>query len=122
MKTCTMCETELTGRQTKYCSNKCKMRSTNPKYQDYEKQKEKGRRRKRELIALLGGECQVCGYKKNFAVLSFHHRDAAQKTMKLSARELSNNRLEVLLNEVRKCDLLCANCHLELHNPTCTLE
>jgi hypothetical protein len=28
--------------------------------------------------------------------------------------------METIMNEFGKCDLLCANCHLELHNPDYT--
>jgi len=112
-----MCNTELTGRQTKYCSNKCKGRCTNNLHQSYKSQKARGAKRKKMLVEALGGRCQKCGYDKNYAVLSFHHKRPKNKRMKLTSREIANNKLELLYKEVKKCMLLCANCHLELHHP-----
>ncbi len=34
---------------------------------------------------------------------------------------LSNKKWESILEEVKKCDLLCANCHAEEHNPELTM-
>ena len=56
-----------------------------------------------------------CGYDKNLRALSFHHREPEEKNFKLSARELGMYAEARLLDEVNKCDLLCANCHMEEH-------
>ncbi len=115
---CTVCKkVSLTGRQTKFCSTKCSGRMTNSIYQSYLRQRERGIKRKLMFIEKLGGQCQVCGYKKNSTALNFHHRDPSKKKLKLDIRVLSNNSMDVILSEIDKCDLLCANCHAEHHNP-----
>lgn len=87
---------------------------TNPNV--YLKQKERAIKRKLELIKAKGGECEICGYKKNIAALEFHHLDPNTKSFQLDSRNLSNTSPSKLLEEVDKCILVCANCHRELHN------
>ena len=84
----------------------------------YEDQKERRFNRKKKFVLLLGGECKHCGYKKNLACLAFHHRNPEEKNFPLSSKELGMYKEERLLEEVAKCDLLCHNCHVELHNPS----
>lgn len=110
---CIICQTPLSGKQRKYCSTKCK----NDTLQSYAAQQERGNKRKAMLIEYKGGKCQQCGYHKNVTALCFHHLDPSQKELKLTIRECSNNKLEVLLKEAEKCIILCANCHQETHNP-----
>ncbi len=87
----------------------------------YESQKTRGLKRKYEAIISKGGCCEKCGYNKNISALNFHHRDPTTKKFGLDVRQFSNNTLETLKEELNKCDLLCANCHSELHNPTLEL-
>jgi hypothetical protein len=89
--------------------------------QSYRAQQVRGRLRKLELIKLLGGKCVQCGYGGNFAALEFHHEKPIEKEFQLDLRSLSNRSWEVILDEVKKCKLLCSNCHAETHNPECFL-
>lgn len=114
---CLFCGKQLTGQQSKYCSRDCKQKAYNCS-SNYSYQKNKGMQRKKELVRLKGGKCSMCGYSKNYAALQFHHRDPNNKTFPLDIRKCSNTRMSSLLIEVQKCDLLCANCHLELHHPS----
>lgn len=66
---------------------------------------------KGELIAERGGACERCGYNKSISALSFHHRDRKTKSFNLSAMT-SHSRAKVL-EEAKKCILLCSNCHHE---------
>jgi hypothetical protein len=86
-------------------------------YNDYNTQKLRGLKRKLELIKSRGGKCELCGYDRNIAVLEFHHINPDEKEFQLDMRHLSNTSLERLKEEVDKCQLLCANCHREVHNP-----
>lgn len=116
---CVACSKELTGKQRKYCSNACKCKISNSYHQIYSAQKKRGLKRKLELISLFGGGCSSCGYSKNSAALCFHHINSSDKSFELSLRECSNYSWTKVMAEARKCSLLCANCHLELHNPQC---
>ena len=68
---------------------------------------------KAEFVALLGGRCSKCGYNKCIASLHFHHKNAEYKLFQLSGN--FNRSRAVLLIEVKKCELICANCHGEEH-------
>jgi hypothetical protein len=71
------------------------------------------RKRKKVLIDLKGGKCEICGYNKSIWALHFHHLDNEKKDFKISS---SNPRkIEKDIQEVEKCILVCANCHAELH-------
>jgi hypothetical protein len=74
-----------------------------------------------QLIAERGGCCERCGYNKSNNALQWHHRDPEAKEFSISQHRGSN--IEKLREETAKCDLLCANCHAEVHeqlppNPT----
>lgn len=120
--TCCTCQTELIGRQTKYCSRHCKNASTNSKHQHYLKQQERGKQRRQALIRLKGGACEICGYGKNQTALAFHHLDPSDKSFAIDLRKCSNATWESLLSEAEKCRLLCLNCHAETHNPELSLR
>jgi hypothetical protein len=109
---CIVCGAELRGRQTKYCSIRCK----NKALQSYPAQQQRGLDRKLQLVRTRGGCCSRCGYNKNLAALIFHHK-GSDKAFKLDMRSLSNRTWNAVLAEAEKCVLLCRNCHAELHNP-----
>lgn len=113
---CKICKKKLHGQQKKYCSVICK----NKALQSYEAQKKRGLKRKLEMIKARGNRCSICGYKKNLAALTFHHVNS-DKQFKLDMRSLSNRTLDSVLKEVKKCILVCHNCHAELHNPRLNL-
>ncbi len=72
------------------------------------------RRTKIKLIAYKGGKCQECGYNKNVpSAYDFHHRDPKTKSFRIGGTTL---KWETLKKETDKCDLLCRNCHAEVHD------
>jgi RNase P subunit RPR2 len=75
----------------------------------------RGRRIKSKLkaIDLLGGSCEYCGYARSPWALDFHHVDPATKSFRI-ANNWANAWREIEA-EVKKCVLLCKNCHAELH-------
>ena len=72
-------------------------------------------RLKTQLVEAHGGCCVRCGYNKYVGALDFHHRDPAEKEFALSQRGLTKS-FGRLYKESLKCDLLCANCHREVHS------
>ena len=112
---CKRCEKKLEGRQAKWCSQKCKNQHSNKNHLSYEAQKLKRLNRKKQFVLYLGGKCKVCGYDKCLRALSFHHREPSEKEFTLTSRELGMFKEERLFKEADKCDLLCANCHMEEH-------
>ena len=70
------------------------------------------RRTKDILISEAGGACARCGYDKCRAALHFHHLDPATKAFQVGN---GNRSLARQREEAKKCQLLCANCHAEMH-------
>ena len=66
------------------------------------------RRKERRLkyLKLLGGKCEECGSKKN---LEFDHIDPSKKEFGIS--RYLNYADDRLMEEVKKCRLLCQDCH-----------
>lgn len=75
----------------------------------------RGLERKLKLIDSKGGKCQKCGYSKFKRLLHFHHRNPEDKCFILSLSNLWSRSLDKIEKEANKCDILCANCHQELH-------
>jgi transposase-like protein len=71
------------------------------------------------VIQMLGGRCYVCGYARCEPALELHHTDSLKKDPKYST--LRSSKIGTLLDEARKCVLVCANCHRELHARLITL-
>lgn len=66
------------------------------------------------LKAMHGSKCCVCGYSRCEKALEFHHLDSSVKTRTVS-QALSSFGYAKALEESKKCVLICANCHRELH-------
>lgn len=58
--------------------------------------------------------CSICGYDKCITALDFHHVDPNQKefTISSSKKMLLDEKIK---SELDKCDVVCSNCHRELH-------
>jgi hypothetical protein len=65
---------------------------------------------KSKAIKLKGGKCQNCGYNKYNGALAFHHIDPNVKEYALNRGSWTQ-----MNKELKKCVLLCFNCHQELH-------
>lgn len=70
-------------------------------------------KRKQEMVDLLGGVCVDCNLQHPLPCYDFHHLDPSTKEFDPCSR-LTWKR-EQLVEELKKCVLLCANCHRIRH-------
>ena len=64
-----------------------------------------------KIKGLHGSKCTICGYDKCISALEFHHKNPDQKSCSIS--ECTSEKR--MIDESKKCVLLCANCHREVH-------
>lgn len=76
--------------------------------------------RKYKYVQILGGKCSKCGYSKNLSALVFHH--AGDKRVIMNSTHLYSNKHVTIMAELTQCELLCHNCHNELHNPYMSMK
>lgn len=67
------------------------------------------------VAAIVGAACWICGYAKTKRNLCFHHTNAATKKFNLTTRELML-KWDRVFTEMKKCVLVCCNCHGEIHD------
>ncbi|OGG37498.1 hypothetical protein A2110_02845 [Candidatus Jorgensenbacteria bacterium GWA1_54_12] len=103
MPICKLCK-----RQYRDYQNKMRTRcgSCNTKIRRY--------RTKATAIKLLGGKCMDCGWRGNQAALQFHHLAARHKDFTFG--NVANKSWDSIKSELKKCILLCANCHAIRHS------
>lgn len=68
---------------------------------------------KKLAVDYKGGKCQKCGYAKCLSALHFHHRDPNTKDFSIGGSHC--RKWELVRAELDKCELICANCHAEVH-------
>ncbi len=98
----------------------CKL--CNKKFKDYQKRgrtrcgscntKIRRFRTKAAAIEFLGGKCKKCGWRGDQAALQFHHLKGKDFTI----GNVANKSWDSIKNEMKKCILLCANCHSIEHS------
>lgn len=59
-------------------------------------------------------ECEVCG-EQHVATLEFHHKNPKEKDAMISWMIAKNRSLDAIKAEIKKCKLVCANCHRKIH-------
>lgn len=95
-------------------ANKAKIRSQAWKIKEIKNKREKNKIQNKEYIEQYKANrsCKYCP-ESDPVCLTFHHRDPKDKKFEISQtgmRTLTN-----LINEISKCDLVCANCHFKIH-------
>jgi hypothetical protein len=68
---------------------------------------------KEKLLKCMGDKCAVCQYDACKSALDFHHLDPSKKDFTLSTWKVKN--WKKIIEEAKKCIILCARCHRELH-------
>jgi hypothetical protein len=72
------------------------------------------------LIKCLGGKCNRCGYNICYRSLHFHH--LKDKKFNIAGALCRPKNISDMLEEIKKCILLCGNCHGELHSKLWSIE
>ena len=71
--------------------------------------------RKEWIVNYLGGKCAQCGYSKCIAALDVHHINGRRREVSPSSMTSWSERR--MLKEIKRdVQLLCANCHREVHH------
>jgi hypothetical protein len=126
---CSFCKSEL-PLTSKFFSKKgigfqtvCKVCQKEYKDKHYRLNKEKYLERNRrvqkqnydwlkELKSNL--QCEICGEVRPW-VLDFHHKDPSKKDKEIS-KFVGSNQIKKAKEELKKCIVLCSNCHRDLHH------
>ena len=103
METCSLCHNKFKDYQGK---GRSRCGSCNTKIRRF--------RAKAAAIKHLGGVCVKCGWQGNQAALQFHHTNPNEKNFTLG--NVGNKSWDALKMELKKCVLLCANCHAIEHS------
>ena len=103
MRTCGLCKNKFTDYQNR---NRSRCGSCNTKIRRF--------RAKAAAIKYLGGKCTACSWQGNQAAFQFHHTDPNKKDFIISS--VANKNWEKIKTELKKCVLLCANCHMIKHS------
>jgi hypothetical protein len=59
--------------------------------------------------------CSRCG-EKDIRCLSFHHRVPKNKRFAVDSSAARRYSLHSIIAAIKKCDVLCLNCHAKVHN------
>lgn len=70
---------------------------------------------RQETILHLKQACIVCGYSRCKTALEFHHLNETTKDAEISDMVAKGKGLKWIMEEIKKCVVLCANCHREYH-------
>lgn len=75
------------------------------------------KKRRDKIVDAISGlkvQCSQCG-ESHPATLDFHHRDKSEKEFSISTAVANGSSLKRILAEIKKCDVLCSNCHRKVH-------
>lgn len=126
-KICTKCGKELPIDQFNWRNKAKGTRRSECKFchSSYMKQKYQ---EKKEEVQEIKSECRCakCGDSRGY-VLDFHHINPDEKENTIARMTSNNYQLDKVYDEIKKCIVLCANCHREFHylqnkNSNFTLE
>jgi len=98
---------KIAERQKQYCQkNKDKIREY---HYNYYKQKTEWFNDYKKTL-----QCEICG-EKFFPLLIFHHVNPDEKENTISSLVSRHYSRKKVLKEIKKCQVLCSNCHLLTH-------
>ena len=73
------------------------------------------RRRKANLRKVFHSQCCLCNFSEVQEALEFHHVNPETKSFGLGGSQNQTKALNLQLEEMKKCILVCANCHRGIH-------
>lgn len=77
---------------------------------------------KDRIVKCMGGMCVSCGYSRCHSALELHHLDPTAKEFTFGSIRANPKSWSSLVEELRKCVLLCSNCHREVHAGMLTIH
>lgn len=126
-KICTKCGRELPIDQFNFRNKAKGTRRSECKECHTAYMKQKYQEKKNEIQELKSQySCAKCGDTRGY-VLDFHHINPAEKENTIARMTSNNYELTKVYDEIKKCIVLCANCHREFHylqnlNPNLKIE
>lgn len=115
-KICTKCKQELPIDQFNWRNKQKGTRRSECKFchSNYMKQKYQD---KKEIIQDLKSQvkCAKCGENRGY-LLDYHHINPEEKDTTIARMTSNNYNLDKIQEEIKKCVVLCANCHREFHH------
>ena len=105
---------QMVGRDIYYHMSKRILTPFRKKYLNFRKSEDR-RKVKLQAIEYKGGKCVRCGYDKCPGALSFHHTEPGGKDFGISNDGIYRS-FEKTKPELDKCELVCSNCHAEIHS------
>ena len=69
---------------------------------------------KERILYVMGEKCCICGYDKCPSALDLHHLNPDEKEFTICQN--ANRGWATVRKEIKKCILICSNCHRELHS------
>lgn len=69
---------------------------------------------KEKLVQAFGGKCCICGYNKSVS-LEFHHINPLEKDGSWGSFRGDIKSWSTIVEEMKKCAMVCSNCHKEIH-------
>lgn len=73
------------------------------------------KRTKERIVQAFGNKCGICDYTKCDEAFDLHHVNPLEKEFSLGSIRAWPKSWDKIVNELRKCVLLCCRCHREVH-------
>lgn len=77
---------------------------------------------KQRIVDSMGGKCSICGYSRYNGALDLHHLLPEEKEFGIGDIRSNPKSWDKIVCELRKCVLVCSNCHSEIHAGLIVIE
>lgn len=81
----------------------------------------RNRKRVNDEIILRGSKCELCGLEDNPELYQWHHIHPHEKVQTITKMVGKGYSLDNVIRELKKCALLCPNCHNKIHKELCVM-